>query len=365
MIKENFKMAYKAVYNGDSLYHFNPNHDKKNGRFTFKKIGDRITNFISPAPSKKQIEEAAKTLREKEQKEAEENKKDISEIVKRIKKEKLLETEGMQAYKDFKSKTGNYKKLKASAVTGLKALAKTAQRDVMDDEYDDEGSAFWFLFEDQTFGMPQIADLANRGKTKEQIAKIISDCNEIGKQDPYSDMPGVWSLFEGYSEWRSGVYKDGSLNSNTEEFIDACIEAAKESKQVSHSGTTEFGDYLCHYNKNHDPKTGRFAPSKDNKYQLKSGYLTPEGKQRWARQYMSDVKAAQKKGLNTSNIQTPIESEKWLRKDRAKKAGSAVWLGATFVTGGYWRGQRKITYNEESINEFLKTHSGDSVYKIK
>ena len=54
-------------------------------------------------------------------------------------------------------------------------------------------------------------------------------------------------------------------------------------------------DYLMHYNKNHDPKTGRFAPSKDNKYQLRSGYLTPAGKQRWAQQYMADLREAQKR----------------------------------------------------------------------
>ena len=30
-------MTYKAVFNGNSLCHFNPNHDPKNGRFTFTK----------------------------------------------------------------------------------------------------------------------------------------------------------------------------------------------------------------------------------------------------------------------------------------------------------------------------------------
>ena len=124
----------------------------------------------------------------------------------------------------------------------------------------------------------------------------------------------------------------------------------------------KYPDYLIHFNPNHDPKTGQFAPLK-NKYQYVTGHLTSEGKQRWARQYMSDVQKAQTKGLSTSNIQTPIESEKWLKKDRAEKAGRAAWLGATFITGGYYRGKRVTTYNEASIDEFLKKHSGDSVYK--
>lgn len=123
-----------------------------------------------------------------------------------------------------------------------------------------------------------------------------------------------------------------------------------------------YPNYLIHFNPNHDPKTGQFAPLK-NKYQYADGYLTPEGKQRWARQYVSDVERAKKKRQDTSNIQTPIESEKWLKKDNTEKFGRAAWLGATFVTGGYYRGKRITTYNEDSIDQFLKTHSGDSIYK--
>lgn len=124
-------------------------------------------------------------------------------------------------------------------------------------------------------------------------------------------------------------------------------------------------DYLAHFNPNHDPKTGRFAISKDNKYQTKNGYLTWEGKQRWAQQYMADYNAAAKKKRDTSNIQTPIESEKWLKKDRAKKAGSAAWLAATMVTGGYWCKRNAPIYNEASIDAMLERHSGDSVYRAK
>ena len=53
----------------------------------------------------------------------------------------------------------------------------------------------------------------------------------------------------------------------------------------------------------------------------------------------------------------------WVEKDNTEKFGRAAWLGATFVTGGYYRGKRITTYNEDSIDQFLKTHSGDSVYK--
>lgn len=125
----------------------------------------------------------------------------------------------------------------------------------------------------------------------------------------------------------------------------------------------KYPDYLVHFNPNHDPKTGQFA--KSNKYQYANGYLTSEGKQRWMTQYYNDVQRAAKKKQNTTNIQTKINSEEWIKQDRKSAVGRGIWMAATIGVGGVYVGKKKYTWNENAVNELLKTHSGDSVYKIR
>ncbi len=195
------------------LVHFNPNHDPKSGRFTTGN-GSSVTSKVGA----------------------------------RLKKNDLLNLDGPTAWRDFDNKTGNYSRLKAAADTGMKAMARCGDSEPLDEDWGD-----WFLFEDQTFGMPQIADLANKGKTKEEIKQIIKDSVEFMRDDPYSDrIPGAWAL----SEWDSS---NQYYTVDGDKYIDACIEAAKENKQVKHSGITQFGNYICHFNQNHSPKNGQFT----------------------------------------------------------------------------------------------------------
>ena len=137
-----------------------------------------------------------------------------------------------------------------------------------------------------------------------------------------------------------------------------------------------YPSYLVHFNKNHSPKNGQFVSGdgdgdgvindyknqKKNRYQYVDGSLTPKGKQRWARQYVKDVKKAQRKGLDTSNVQTPIESSKWVAKDTVSSILSALWFVQVSNYGGVWFKKGKKFYNESEIDALLPTHSGDSVY---
>lgn len=198
------------------LVHFNPNHDPKSGRFTTGN-GSSVTSKIGA----------------------------------RIRKSNLLDED----YKAYKSETGqSYKRMKAASDTGLKALQKLGDKDVEIDT--PEHWDYWFLFEDQTYGMPQIADLANQGKTKEQIKQIVKDCVDFtihDDDDEFTEIPGVYSLYLFNEEADYMPFGDA------DSFIDACVEVAKENKQVTHSGATEFGNYLCHFNRNHSKKNGQFT----------------------------------------------------------------------------------------------------------
>lgn len=82
------------------------------------------------------------------------------------------------------------------------------------DELDDlsfESFSFWFLYEDQTIGMPMIADMVNRNYTPKQISKMIDivENNEslLRKEDPklwqeeyYT--PGMFDVCEGNYQHR-------------------------------------------------------------------------------------------------------------------------------------------------------------------
>lgn len=120
--------------------------------------------------------------------------------------------------------------------------------------------------------------------------------------------------------------------------------------------------YLIHFNPNHDPKTGQFA--KANKYQYTSGYLTPEGKQRWMNQFYNDIKRTAKKNPNNAyKVQTPINTKEWIKSDTRSAIGRGIWKAATIGVGGVYIGKSKRTWNEQAVDELLKRYSGNSVYK--
>ena len=99
-----------------------------------------------------------------------------------------------------------------AAIVGLKAL------DGPNAELD-KGNIDWFLWEDQTIGMPTVADLAIKGYTKEQIQSLIEAARDVDYDEIYSGnaKTGLFDLQEGY--WHL-----------TDKFIDNCIKYSSEIK---------------------------------------------------------------------------------------------------------------------------------------
>ena len=94
---------------------------------------------------------------------------------------------------------------------GLKAL-NYSEGDIRGDNMDptDKNNKMWFLYEDQTIGLPSIADMAMRGYSKDQIHDLIDKSKDIYTNDPDEDYPGVcFDLAEG---WK--------LNSFANDFVD-------------------------------------------------------------------------------------------------------------------------------------------------
>ena len=239
----------------DYLVHYNKNHDKRTGRFTF---GDGNGDGVSPDDYR--TPELDKTYSE-------------------------LEKSGVFKFNTIKpvGNTGDAEKEWGKEIVnatdvGIKALNKTRYKgefndyDLLDD-VNKNGERHWFLFDDQTYGMPELAYLVNKGWSKDKIIdafKTSSDLRDVNSkyEDAYlanknvtfndknwyetykeaeksSPYKGIWNLAEGYDRM--------DYSNELDKYIDACIEISKEMKH-----SDEYADYLIHFNTRHDPKTGRF-----------------------------------------------------------------------------------------------------------
>lgn len=86
---------------------------------------------------------------------------------------------------DMKRDPSIRKRLDNAAELGVKALklhgADLGYDTYMMDSEDHESLKDWFLWEDQTIGLPMIADLVNQGYTTKQINKLIDICESKEK----------------------------------------------------------------------------------------------------------------------------------------------------------------------------------------
>ena len=91
--------------------------------------------------------------------------------------------------KDMERDPSIRKRLDDAAELGVKVLklrgADLGYDTYMLDSEDRESLKDWFLWEDQTIGLPMIADLVNQGYTTKQINKLIDIC-ESKKKDWYT-----------------------------------------------------------------------------------------------------------------------------------------------------------------------------------
>lgn len=140
---------------------------------------------------------------------------------KRIKKfndeHDLLSMDGK--YGKYSTDSKFRKRADDAAVLGLKTIIRLDGKNTDIDSPNDKGWKEWFLFEDQTIGMPTIADLVNQGYSKEKILKTMSTIDDIllrtGEYEGISlhdKIPGSFELEE----------SNNHMYSNTE-FIDEAI----------------------------------------------------------------------------------------------------------------------------------------------
>lgn len=176
-----------------------------------------------------------------------------------------------------------------AAITGLNALKATGLRDV--DDPDDISEQMWFLYEDQTIGLPQIADLANKGYSEEKINNIVSDGVDAFKKSsywPYADSPfdssGLWCLYEGSSG-------DGSFPS---EYVKACVDYAKTKEDGAKHSDDSFEDVLEH----HGILGMKWGI---RRFQNKDGSLTAAGRKR----YGDDIPDGDKSSSGDASNSTP------------------------------------------------------------
>ena len=112
-----------------------------------------------------------------------------------------------------------------AADLGLKALQKLGRlsENPGDDELrpGDKVSRDWFVYEDQTIGLATIADMVNRGKTKDQILKALNNAFKYNNFDQ-AEIDGTAGVFQlANSGFEYNMDKG-------ERFIDACIAVKKE-----------------------------------------------------------------------------------------------------------------------------------------
>ena len=135
-------------------------------------------------------------------------------------------------YMDFTyGKVKDKKRADLAAQTGLKALKKLG-RDIPDDASDDDKKD-WFLYEDQTVGLPVIADLINRGYTSKQVGNLIDEVNDRD-----------WASYDDPKE-SDLVFNLGETTHNSvgKKFAQACDETILESF-VSYDGEGPHSDTI-------------------------------------------------------------------------------------------------------------------------
>lgn len=130
-------------------------------------------------------------------------------------------------YNAYKNDPKKRKRMDEAAEIGVRAVDNlrkygTDYDNLSDNERRNERK--WFLFEDQTIGMPIIADYISRGKSAKDVKELIEYVNAIGYDYDDESAGGAeqsvrFGINEGYMYGKAG-----------EEFVDECEKVYKELK---------------------------------------------------------------------------------------------------------------------------------------
>lgn len=151
---------------------------------------------------------------------------------------------------------------KDAADIGIRALPEDRQTE---EEYQDtDWNRDWFVYEDQTIGYYEVADLARQGKSANEIVKIINEADEkYSKISSLNDNDVKDKLEKAYGDGTSEalfdlqMFKWYELRDGMEgrEYIDRCVEEAQKMKKLQHAqklvinnyGELVSEDYLAHH----------------------------------------------------------------------------------------------------------------------
>lgn len=117
-------------------------------------------------------------------------------------------------YRDYRNNEKFRNKWNDDAKLGLKALEEIRG----DVRSDDQGDIEWFLFEDQTIGMPTVASLINRGKTSDEVKKLINN------SEFYYDITNDYYDLETATDIFAWEMAEGNFGGTLSNFADKCYE---------------------------------------------------------------------------------------------------------------------------------------------
>lgn len=123
-------------------------------------------------------------------------------------------------YSSYRHNSKVKKQWDEASTLGLLALNKMTKLNDMD-PYDDYYRE-WFLFEDQTFGMPEVANLINKGHDVEKVKKLISEVY---------DAPYGTRLKDSTSENFRESITWGNYDKSLEKFADFCAAEKKKNDE--------------------------------------------------------------------------------------------------------------------------------------
>lgn len=236
----------------DYLVHYNKNHDKRTGRFTFGDgNGDGVSpdNYRTPELDKK-YDELKKTG-----------------VLNLYDNKPWLNPED-----NIEEKWG--KDVAKAVDIGIKAFG--AEKMWGSEDIDKNSIRSWFLLEDQAIGFPEIAYLVVKGWSGDKIFNALRDANKMWEKtnefrNDYTGYPNEGWLKKSIGIAEKDPYKnvytlmEASRHITDEsDTVDTYIaECEKLLKEMEHSdmdySSMDYSEYLMHFNKNHDKKSGRFT----------------------------------------------------------------------------------------------------------